>query len=34
MTIRPKPEQCLVWAEVAAAVIDLPPYHWGMVLSA
>ncbi|MGC4063824.1 MAG: class I SAM-dependent methyltransferase [Polyangiaceae bacterium] len=40
MEIRPKPSQCLAWAEAARfhlesdAIIDLPPYHWGMVLRA
>jgi SAM-dependent methyltransferase len=39
MDIRPKPEQCLAWAEtvgfqlLSQPVIELPPYHWGMVLS-
>ncbi len=38
MDIRPRPEQCRRWAEevgfclVAPGVIDLPPYHYGMVL--
>lgn len=38
MDIRPTPEQCLAWAEEAGfritsdGIIDLPPYHWGMVL--
>jgi SAM-dependent methyltransferase len=38
MDIRPKPEQCLEWAQVAGfqlaseGFIELPPYHWGMVL--
>jgi SAM-dependent methyltransferase len=39
MVIRPRPEQCHVWAEQAGfrrlppGIIDLPPYHYGMVLS-
>ncbi len=38
MTIRPKPGQCRAWAEDAGFVavsptdIDLPPYHYGLVL--
>jgi SAM-dependent methyltransferase len=38
MEIRPRPEQCCQWAgEVgfrlrAPGIIDLPPYHYGMVL--
>lgn len=37
--IRPRPEQCLAWAEEAgfaprSEIIDLPPYHYGMVLAA
>jgi ubiquinone/menaquinone biosynthesis C-methylase UbiE len=38
MNIRPKPEQCKQWAEQAGfkmtadAIIDLPPYHYGMAL--
>lgn len=38
MDIRPKPAQCQAWAEMVGfrllsePVIDLPPYHWGMVL--
>jgi SAM-dependent methyltransferase len=38
MSIRPKPGQCRAWAEEAgfAAIsptdIDLPPYHYGLVL--
>jgi ubiquinone/menaquinone biosynthesis C-methylase UbiE len=38
MSIRPRPEQCRAWAEaegfrpVAAEMISLPPYHYGMVL--
>lgn len=38
MTIRPRPEQCQAWAEQAgfrpmpSGIIDLPPYHYGMVL--
>ncbi|MHB0937770.1 MAG: class I SAM-dependent methyltransferase [Armatimonadota bacterium] len=37
MAIRPRPEQCREWAEVAGlhllppGVIDLPPYHYGLV---
>lgn len=40
MTIRPKPEQCLSWAEAAGfkvpsrEVVDLPPYHWGVSVTA
>jgi SAM-dependent methyltransferase len=36
MDIRPRPEQCRLWAESAGMrivhgeVIDLPPYHYGM----
>jgi SAM-dependent methyltransferase len=35
--IRPSPEQCIRWAEdvgftLAGEVIDLPPYHYGLVL--
>jgi len=35
MEIRPKPEQCVAWAESAGFVIvqpiiDLPPYHYGI----
>ena len=39
MSFRPRPEQCLGWAEAAGfvrvggGVIDLPPYHWGAVLT-
>jgi ubiquinone/menaquinone biosynthesis C-methylase UbiE len=39
MDIRPRPEQCRDWAIEAGfdllppGVIDLPPYHYGMVLS-
>lgn len=38
MTIRPRPEQCQAWAKQAgfrpmpSGIIDLPPYHYGMVL--
>ena len=38
MAIRPRPEQCVAWAEsvgfrlVAPGTVDLPPYHYGMVL--
>jgi len=38
MSIRPKPGQCRAWAEEAGFVaispteIDLPPYHYGLVL--
>jgi ubiquinone/menaquinone biosynthesis C-methylase UbiE len=38
MNIRPKPEQCRVWAEQEGftlrsdGIIDLPPYHYGIVL--
>ena len=38
MSIRPKPRQCLAWAEVvgfvaiSSADIYLPPYHYGLVL--
>lgn len=38
MEIRPKPQQCLAWAESAGFVsqqkerVDLPPYHYGLVL--
>jgi SAM-dependent methyltransferase len=38
MEIRPRPQQCLRWAQAAGfetpggAIIDLPPYHYGMVL--
>ncbi len=36
MEIRPKPEQCMAWAQSAGFVIvkslvDLPPYHYGIV---
>jgi ubiquinone/menaquinone biosynthesis C-methylase UbiE len=36
MEIRPKPQQCVAWAENAGFVIvqphiDLPPYHYGIV---
>jgi ubiquinone/menaquinone biosynthesis C-methylase UbiE len=38
MDIRPRPEQCLAWAEQAGfhlkppGIQNLPPYHYGMVL--
>jgi SAM-dependent methyltransferase len=37
LNIRPRPEQCRQWAEAAGFVncsdeIDLPPYHYGLVL--
>jgi ubiquinone/menaquinone biosynthesis C-methylase UbiE len=38
MNIRPKPEQCSEWAEQAGFtltsddIVDLPPYHYGIVL--
>jgi ubiquinone/menaquinone biosynthesis C-methylase UbiE len=38
MEIRPRPEQCRQWAEESGfrllppPIIDLPPYHYGMVL--
>jgi len=38
MDVRPRPEQCRAWAERVGfrlrgpAIIDLPPYHYGMVL--
>jgi ubiquinone/menaquinone biosynthesis C-methylase UbiE len=38
MGIRPKPGQCRVWAQeagfaaISPADIDLPPYHYGLVL--
>ncbi|MHB9025855.1 MAG: class I SAM-dependent methyltransferase [Armatimonadota bacterium] len=37
MEIRPRPAQCQAWAEAAAfhpyapGIIDLPPYHYGLV---
>jgi ubiquinone/menaquinone biosynthesis C-methylase UbiE len=37
MTIRPRPEECLTWAEqvgfrlLPPGLIDLPPYHYGFV---
>ncbi len=39
LDIRPRPEQCLGWAKEAgftadSDIIDLPPYHYGMVLRA
>ncbi len=39
MSFRPRPAQCLGWAQAAGfeltaeGIIDLPPYHWGMTLS-
>lgn len=37
MNIRPKPEQCIVWAEKAGFIhseqFDLKPYHYGIVLT-
>ena len=38
MDIRPRPEQCITWAEqvgfrlVSPGIINLPPYHYGIVL--
>ena len=38
LTIRPRPEQCRQWAEQAGfeaegeGIVDLPPYHYGIVL--
>lgn len=38
LSIRPRPEQCRAWAEAAGfrlrapGILDLPPYHYGMVL--
>ena len=38
MDIRPKPDQCLDWAEqvgfrlLVPGKIDLPPYHYGWLL--
>ena len=37
MSMRPRPEQCLSWAEEAGfmpveAFVELPPYHYGLVL--
>ncbi len=38
MEIRPRPEQCCAWAQQAGfslrapGIIDLPPYHYGIVL--
>ncbi len=39
LDIRPKPEQCLSWAQDAgfsaeSDIIDLPPYHYGFVMRA
>lgn len=39
LDIRPRPEQCRDWAKdagfvPASDIIELPPYHYGMVLSA
>ncbi len=37
MNIRPKPEDCLKWAESVgfanAMMFDLKPYHYGIVLT-
>ena len=39
MSIRPRPEQCQSWAEAAGfhslipSIIDLPPYHYGLVFA-
>lgn len=37
MNVRPKPEQCHQWAldagfTAASGILDLPPYHYGMVM--
>ncbi len=37
MSVRPRPEQCLQWAQQAgflpeSDIIELPPYHYGVVL--
>ena len=38
MEIRPRPEQCVTWAERVGfrlrppGIVDLPPYHYGIVL--
>lgn len=37
LEIRPKPEQCLAWAGEAGfvpagGIVDLPPYHYGILL--
>ena len=38
LDIRPRPEQCMQWAQSAAlqptenGAVDLPPYHYGLVL--
>lgn len=38
MSIRPRPEQCLEWAQavgfhlIEPGIIDLPPYHYGIAL--
>ena len=38
MDIRPRPDQCRDWAEqegfrlLEPGIMDLPPYHYGMVL--
>jgi len=38
LSIRPRPEDCRVWAEAAGfqllapGIINLPPYHYGMVM--
>ena len=40
MAIRPRPEQCQAWAQEAgfhispSGIIDLPPYHYGMEMTA
>jgi hypothetical protein len=36
MTIRPRPEQCVAWGKEAGftrhdGIIDVPPYHYGIV---
>ena len=39
MDIRPKPEQCIAWAQQAGfellppGIVELPPYHYGMALT-
>ncbi|MBI5090954.1 MAG: class I SAM-dependent methyltransferase [Candidatus Hydrogenedentes bacterium] len=39
MEIRPKPERCLAWAAEAGFIaltsrpVDLPPYHYGLILA-
>jgi len=37
LSMRPRPEQCRSWAEAAGfrmadGILDLPPYHYGLVL--